>query len=424
MAILFSVSIASAKKVPAFVGNWMSEKIITPEGSKEIFMPLTFEADRDILFGDMLYGVWTYDKKNKIIHFNSFLKRNMTGDWKILTITKEKFVISKEEMELHFFKYDTTAIKNVNSKAGLVGLWKLEVDPSSIVEDIKENAEEEVAEEASEEGNNNSSEEYEEYEEPESSKYLRFEDNLSFSLIEEYENGSSSNSGSWIFNPKEKSIIFITLRSILIGKSIISEQTSERFLIENRNQKYIATKIVEQNLYEELNFTYNDLNNNQEEELSLPWSSIELLIQGAENTKALVYQKGIYKKKLKIFEFHDFIIKPKSNSEQYSVTYSSFDITKTDTIELEPQTINEESENGFIPFYSLDIYKVIGKEEITTAAGTFQCTVVVGFDDDDGKFKYWMIGIKPGVFAKIISVKKVSYSRSEYTLFLLKEIQI
>ncbi|MBN2238122.1 MAG: hypothetical protein JW729_11220, partial [Bacteroidales bacterium] len=74
------------------------------------------------------------------------------------------------------------------------------------------------------------------------------------------------------------------------------------------------------------------------------------------------------------------------------------------------------------PLYPLkdDTYRVVGQEQITTPAGTFDCTVLEVIYDYDIAKKLWMINDKIGVYAKIIEDKPGSFGK--YAIFELQEI--
>jgi hypothetical protein len=65
---------------------------------------------------------------------------------------------------------------------------------------------------------------------------------------------------------------------------------------------------------------------------------------------------------------------------------------------------------------------VSNDEQLTVKAGTFTCTTVELFSDNEEKIKLWLINDKPGVVAKIIIEKEDLFGAVEYKMFELTKI--
>ncbi|MCF6357375.1 MAG: DUF3108 domain-containing protein, partial [Draconibacterium sp.] len=76
-------------------------------------------------------------------------------------------------------------------------------------------------------------------------------------------------------------------------------------------------------------------------------------------------------------------------------------------------------EVGLFPFES-ETYRIVGKEEIKTPAGTFNCTAIEAIGDFDESLKIWMINDKPGIIAKVIKDKSGTFGH--FIVFELSEI--
>lgn len=69
---------------------------------------------------------------------------------------------------------------------------------------------------------------------------------------------------------------------------------------------------------------------------------------------------------------------------------------------LPPNCISDDDYyNRLFPEKESD-YRIVGKDDVTTPAGTFRCTIIESIGDRDQRYKMWMIDDKPGVYAKII----------------------
>jgi len=76
------------------------------------------------------------------------------------------------------------------------------------------------------------------------------------------------------------------------------------------------------------------------------------------------------------------------------------------------------NEISFSPLFGdMELFHVLGKEDITTPAGTFTCTKVKGIEKPwNDPCVIWMIDAKPGIYAKVINLK-------EKRLYLLENIK-
>ena len=440
--MLLSVSIASAKG-PKFLGSWMSEKIVAEGSAHQMFMPITFEDDNDIIAEDMVFGIWHYNKKTKLINIISFFASEFNGDWSIKELSKEKLILKKGEFEWHLFAYDKTAIAATNAGLGLSGLWKLEsktnIQNSGVEEAVEEAVEEEAVEEAVEEevveeaveeevveesgAQEEAYQEEYEYKEELPNLYLSFED-IDYSLKEISDGYSSNLKGEWMYKPKQNSILFIAgRRSEIIGDAKIIEHTDKKLSFENNGAKYVFEK-KESVEIETLTFDYEYLDNHRNEEMQLPWGEFDKLMAQMSSISTMMYSKGVYNSDLGIFDNSAVNYNTKVEDD-YQVIITENAISDDGSIEENQMSIGEDygSENIFFPLNQLDDYVILGKETIVTPQGAFKCTVVIGIGEDEVKYKLWMIDDKPGVYAKIITQKEDYRGRMEYTETILILLQ-
>lgn len=117
------------------------------------------------------------------------------------------------------------------------------------------------------------------------------------------------------------------------------------------------------------------------------------------------------------------------NEDEQTIDVREYSHFQNDYIDMmeDPILMNElenyQEEFYFFPKENLDYFKVVGSENVATAIGDFECTVVEGFGSFNDKVKYWMVNEKPGVFAKIVIKKDVPEGFGGTKLFLLKEIK-
>ena len=219
--MLLSVSIASAKG-PRLIGSWMSEKVVVNGTDHQMFMPITFEADHDIISDVDVFGVWHYDKKTKLVKINSFSIGEFSGDWEVVEVSTERLILKMGELEWHLFNYDKTAIATTNAKLGLEGKWQME---SRTAIDTQEALGEE-----------------DDNEDQTSSTTITFE-GINFSLEAEQEGYSSQTKGSWVYQPKQNAILFIGgRRAPIMGTAKIIRHSDNSLTFDNKGYTYIFKK--------------------------------------------------------------------------------------------------------------------------------------------------------------------------------------
>ena len=76
------------------------------------------------------------------------------------------------------------------------------------------------------------------------------------------------------------------------------------------------------------------------------------------------------------------------------------------------------------PLYPIEgiIFRVVGEEQITTPAGTFECTVLEAVGFSGILKKLWMLNDKIGVYAKIIE-ENPDENSGYYYIYELQEIK-
>jgi hypothetical protein len=100
-------------------------------------------------------------------------------------------------------------------------------------------------------------------------------------------------------------------------------------------------------------------------------------------------------------------------------------VIKQDTTQYSESYVGHmiNTDNLFYPEVALDVYRVIGNEQLKVNAGTFDCNVIEGMRDEV-KIKMWMIMDKPGVYAKIIEEGKNVFGDNEYIVTELEALNL
>ena len=113
-------------------------------------------------------------------------------------------------------------------------------------------------------------------------------------------------------------------------------------------------------------------------------------------------------------------------TSQSAFSYRKFGISQNDWIDMDwysydhnkKHFADKDKEISFSPLFGdMDLFHVLGKEEVITPAGTFICTKVKGIEKPwSDPTIIWMIDDMPGVYAKVINLK-------EKKLYLLDKIK-
>lgn len=160
-------------------------------------------------------------------------------------------------------------------------------------------------------------------------------------------------------------------------------------------------------------------NFNYEDEEKLPWTffaianffkaynevAYQVLKFGKNNTQS----NSLMSNRIQFNEVEETI-----DVRKYSITNKAY-IEMNDNFIPIDDVGQYADELNFFPYENLLIYKVRGEEIIETAIGSFNCTIVEGIGNYDVKYKYWMINEKPGVFARVIEVRKILGNNPGFT---------
>ncbi|MBN2789273.1 MAG: hypothetical protein JXR69_03715 [Candidatus Delongbacteria bacterium] len=372
------------------VGSWLMTKAEVGGDVQEPYYITEYQVDGKMIIMGMDAGTWKFNKEDNSIITESELDKDFNGESKIIKNTDAELIMTKDEAKLFYIKIDQDKIKLNNLKSGLFGLWKF-----------------------------NDNDGY--------TNLLKFTEPDEFVMISYNENETSTTNGTWIFDPKENSLTMLGFNSYLKGKNNIMKITASELTIDCKGTVLNAVKDnSDAGELERLTFVYEDFEEEQISEISLPWVDLQEMINYLKSVKYLKYSRGVLIEKINAFKKSTILSKVIVDEENYRVNFTNFSLTKNDTTEISDKIKDEsnESDNIFFPEEKLTDYdyKIIGVEDVEVPAGKFTCTVTEGFNGED-KVKYWMINDKPGVYAKTIVEKSSPFGDLEYILTELEEIK-
>lgn len=388
-----NITNAQTKKI---VGSWLMTKVETPEGIQNPYQITDFNANGNMVMMGMEVGTWTYNKKKHSLVLKSDFDKDFNGEGKIEKITDKELVVLKDGVKMFYTKVDNDKIAENNAMSGLFGNWELKNEPY-----------------------------------PGVTSYLTFTEPDEFKIIQKEEYSKSEYNGTWMYNPNKKSLIMIGLRGedILRGESKMLLIDSENLELANNEHVYKANRMKASTIkIEHLTFTEDDFYTEdgdykyEDEEQKLPWLNWSELKMGLLDVHQLVYNYSTLIEGTESFKTKTLTADVQASMEEegFNIDYifDGFD-RYSPPEEAELRTNYEYS----YPLYPLedDTYRVVGQEQISTPAGTFDCTVVETFYDSEVAKKLWMINDKIGVYAKIIEDQPGSFGH--YSVYELQEIK-
>ncbi|MBI9034730.1 MAG: hypothetical protein JEZ03_09700 [Bacteroidales bacterium] len=158
------------------------------------------------------------------------------------------------------------------------------------------------------------------------------------------------------------------------------------------------------------------------EEQKLPWQDFYQMLQSLRNVQHLVYNYATLIEDTDEFENKILTADVKVNDQEESLSidyifYGYDHYNLPEDAALPPNT----EYSGLLYPERDNTFRVSGTEQITTVAGTFECTVIEMLAEFDVRKKLWMINDKPGVYAKIIEYKPGDFGH--YAIYELLEIK-
>lgn len=387
MLTLFAVSIFPQEA--AVTGMWL---VTRAEAEGQVFEPyyiIDFKENGSMEFMGMGIGTWQYDKAGSRIIMKSEFDKDFNGENKILKLNGQELVVRKDETTIFYSKINQNEINENNKKSELPGLWK------------------------------SKDTEY-------SDKFFKFELPDSFQTVEISVGMTESAIGTWIYNTLEKSVIIIGFTQDFKGKNIIKKLTKNELILENNGNRISLTRFVsDEGNIERLTFEYDDFPEEYTGEYSLPWmwSEFREMVHFLSGVKSVKYRKGKIIEDLNILKYTTLISEIETDIDEQSVEFTNFIVEYGDSVQHSQNYKGRLSEmyNNFFPKDEPYPYRITGIETVTVPAGTFECTVVEGFIDEQ-RVKYWMINDKPGIYAKTVLDGESMFGDPEYNVAELEDI--
>ena len=379
-----------------FTGEWMLEKV-EKDGKTDFISALVDLNSNGILyFGGHMFGEWGYNNTTKKLIFNVREDKDpLNGEHPIIESNKSVFIIDVEGAKMYFSKIDREKIAKENVASDLIGIWK-----------------------------------HINKEDSDKFQILTFKapNELSYVVRDGYR---QKGGGMWMFNKNEKTVILLGGSKSLEGLNNIVSISSDEISLENNGTIYSFKKEESQAAkIERLTFSQNDFYDENEEfkyyddEKKLPWGNLfsSEMKTSLANVTQLVYNHATLIDGTELFENKTLTadvtasIDEGINIDNVFIGFDRYNVPENTAF----PSNNYDQYNQLYPLED-DSFRFAGNEEITTPAGTFNCTVFEVLSGSDEFKKLWMINDKPGVYAKIIE-ERTDDMYSYYRIYELQEI--
>jgi len=254
--------------------------------------------------------------------------------------------------------------------------------------------------------------------------------------------GDLIDAGKWEFDEKQNTLIMSsTLDKDFNGNATVTKLTDNELIYEKDNALLHFNRLTAADLKPEkkntavaispprLDFTEADFFDENgeykyyDDEQKLPWQDINAMLMSLENVRHLVYKYSKLDENTGTFDDKTLTADVTSNfSEQtLSIDFIFYGFDRYNLPEDVAMPSNEEYTNLLYPEED-NTFRIVGTEQISSPAGTFDCTVVEVVLSFETRKKLWMINDKPGIYAKIITDKPGKFG--QYAVFELQEIQL
>jgi len=395
ISLIFAISIAHSKNVTV-AGDWLMTKIVTADKTTEAYAPVNFAPNGNFIAMDMNMGTWKLSNNGKVLIINSAMFKAANGENKVVKRNKEELILKNSTATLYFIKLDKEKVAEENKNSGFIGTWKLPTD------------------------------------DPKTLRLLTFSTPDNFTFVETEPGVTSKARGSWIYNKKKHSLIVIMMghNEDFRGLNKVQSVDKNGFTLENKGKILKAVKAKTSHKIEHLTFSEDDFfdadgNFKYEgDENKLPWQDVYAMIDYLKDIHQLTYSYSKLVRNTQVLKKQLLTANVTTNEDEgrgcIDFIFNGYDKKHLpEDTELPPNCTS--SYNKLFPEKGED-FRVTGKEQVTTPAGTFACTVVEALGDNDQRLKMWMIDDKPGVYAKIIA-ENPDENFGYYHLFELQSIQ-
>lgn len=381
------------------VGSWLMTKV---EAGGNVYNPYQitdFNEDGTFYVMGMDAGTWKYNKANNSIVMKSELDKDFNGEGKIENLTTKELLVTKDGAKIFYIKVNRTEIAAANKNSALFGMWEFKDVPYS-----------------------------------QATTLVTFTTPDQFKIIQKEEGMRANHRGTWIFDEQNSSLVLIGLRGedTFHGENKVVKISAKKLELENNGTVFKGHKKAQHSIkIERLTFTegafYNEKGDYKyyDDEEKLPWFNWAEIKNGLLNVKQLVYTYSTLLNGTETFESKILTADVHAALEEEGFSIDNI-FNGFDRYNLPEDAELPQNTNFSLPLYPLtdDVFRIVGNEQITTPAGSFNCKAIEVAANTDILKKLWVITDKTnfGIYAKIIE-DDPDESRGHYSVYELKEIK-
>ena len=393
---LFACTVIVNAQKSKLTGSWLMTKVEVGGDVEYPFQITDFNEDGGFVVMGFEAGTWTYNEKQNSIVLKSELDKDFNGEGKIVNLNENELVVDKAGVKMFYRKVDRNKISESNKNSGLFGMWEFNDVPYSGAKTL-----------------------------------VTFIEPDEFKIIQKEVGHTANLSGTWIFDKENSVLTMIGLRSedTFKGDNKVVKIDEENLDLDNQGAVFKAYKKAQNTIkIERLTFAESDFfdeNGNYkyyDDEEKLPWRNWYEMKTDMLEIKRLVYEYSTLINGTEAFETKTLTADVKASPEEEGFAIDSVFIGY-DRYNLPEDTEFYTNTEYSKPLYPLtdELFRIVDEEQITTPAGTFDCTVVEAVTDSGVLKKLWMITDKIGIYAKIVEVD-TDKTWGHYSVYELQEI--
>ena len=390
------IGLTNAQK-SEIAGSWL---LIKAEVDGEVQYPYfvnDFKKSGALVMLGIEVGTWKFNENSNAIVLESDFDKDFSGEMRILNLTEKELVVDKDGAKLFYQRIDQAVITAGNKNSGLFGTWELEGHPD-----------------------------------PGLNTLLTFKEPDLMTIIEKGEGYVGRTSGTWIFNEQDMSLLMIGHMGDngFNGENKVLELDDETLSLENNGRVFKAKRKksmplkIERLTFSEDDFFTDDGDYKYEDEAgNLPWANWSEMKTGLLKVKELVYNYSTLIEDTETFDSKILRANVEASLEEEGyhidfIFYGYDSFNPPDDAQIPP---NPDYYQDLYPLHE-NTYRIAGSEQITTPAGTFDCTVVEAIGDSEVLKKLWMINDRLGIYARIIE-EDPDETFGHYIIYELQEIK-
>ena len=368
-------------------GGWLLTTVAQDDRVETPMVLLVFAEDGRLLIEDHPLGSWSFDSDGPDVVVAGPDGHPLTGTLRVETLDDHALTLSKDGDRYAFERIDTARIPEHNERSGLAGCWELEsgVHASTLVR-------------------------------------LALPDALT--LVHSADGVTDTERGRWLVSPEGDRLLVLGLRGNLKGWNGFRIVDGDHIRLQTRDGDLSGRRRAPAEA-QRLTFRIEDLPEDPSEDgLPAAWLALETLADGLSDVQRLDYRWGRLLPELGVIEYTSAIESEiRVDLQAPSVRFTHFSVS-TDGRDQSAEAVKGRLREEDNPFFPRDLpwpYEIVGRETLEVPAGSFNCTVVVGFEDET-RIKLWMIDDLPGAYARVVEEGTGMFGDPSLEIFELERI--